>query len=139
MNIKIKCHWGKLGNIRPSLLFENPTFEDVEGIGYGIFMKSENGSIRLGSTNPMMFTGFTDANGVEIFEGDILSEQFESDGEVHHSKEQVFWSDLRGAWCVDESFLQNKTAFYYLCDRDPSCVVIGNIVHDSDLLKGGNQ
>jgi hypothetical protein len=56
------------------------------------------------SKNTNLFTGFPDSEGKDIFDGDILTRQFEVDGVLKSSELPVFWSKEMGAWAVDMSF-----------------------------------
>jgi uncharacterized phage protein (TIGR01671 family) len=131
----IKCHWKTGEATALFILRESFYLEDTAGIIFDL----KAGRIMLGSSDLYRATGFIDVNGSEIFEGDILSYEFEADGEMYQSAEQVFWNTERGAWCIDVSFYQDKTEFDYLADIDPRSKIIGNIVHNPELLKGGQS
>jgi len=54
-----------------------------------------------------LFTGFKDSEGNEIYDGDKLSEEVETDEGIITSVQQVYWCDEWGAWFIDESFVQD--------------------------------
>ena len=56
-----------------------------------------------------MYTGFQDMGGNKIFDGDILSDEVDTDEGKIISKQQVFWHEKKGQWHLDNSHKQDKT------------------------------
>ena len=85
----------------------------------------------------LQFTGLTDKNGKEIYEGDILGEWFIADGKPLRSANQVFWNDKLASWVIDNSFKHDKSFFDFLYEELENCTfeIIGNIYQNPDLLK----
>ena len=82
-------------------------------------------------------TGFFDKNEKEIFEGDILSDWNDVDGEQVQSFLQVFWCDKYGCWKLDSSINQDKSSGDLLSEELLSFVyeISGNIYENPELLQ----
>ncbi len=97
-------------------------FEGVTGLMDGIFVDGAFRSILRGEAVPMQFTGLTDKNGKEIFEGDIFS-----DGEGTF---QVWWNEKVGVWAISDS----DGVAEWLSDYNESYEIIGSIYENPELL-----
>lgn len=73
----------------------------------------------------MQFTGLQDTNNKDIYEGDIL-EDYTYDDHIFH-KVDFF----EGTFSLENEF--NERAGW-VCERNQSCVVIGNIYQHPELL-----
>jgi hypothetical protein len=56
----------------------------------------------------MKSTGFQ-VQGVDLYDGDILSDEVNTDEGKIISKQQVFWHEKKGQWHLDNSHKQDKT------------------------------
>lgn len=84
------------------------------------------------------YTGLKDKNGKEIYEGDIVSEEFEYGGE----KTKTIW---QVRWCDDECAFELHYVSGFevddcslVADDEEDYEVIGNIHENPDLLEQGN-
>jgi uncharacterized phage protein (TIGR01671 family) len=70
-------------------------------------------------------TGLKDANGVEIYEGDILKHDIGL-GPIYY---KVFWSDTDGSWMIDKNHVGNCGCWF------DNYEIAGNIFENPELLK----
>lgn len=83
----------------------------------------------------MQFTGLLDSNGKEIYEGDILSSEYESIGSKRDCH-PVEWNESGGSWSVNHSINDCcKPWRGNLGDHHRSEEIIGNIYENPELLK----
>lgn len=82
------------------------------------------------------FTGFLDSEGNEIYEGYILSDSIEDNGEIIESKETVYYDESLGAWMLDQSDKQDRTYGASLFENitDYEYKIIGNVFENPELL-----
>lgn len=76
------------------------------------------------------FTGFHDSKGNEIYEGDIISDEFLDPYEgLQISREPVFFDEVTGSWMIDQSAKQDGSYASSLASNleDYEYTVIGNI------------
>ncbi len=74
---------------------------------------------------PLFYTGFTDKDGTEIYEGDIV-------GGTHDYPDEVIWSDERGQWMLDNGINPDDTLWEI--HRDNDIEIIGNIYENPALI-----
>lgn len=87
----------------------------------------------------MQFTGLLDANGVEIYEGDIVEQYHFTDtsGKVHKVLHQVTWSEKYDGWfCLNcKSNDENDGSVQLWVYSKTEFSVAGNIYQNPELLK----
>lgn len=79
----------------------------------------------------MQFTGLTDKNGKEVFEGDIIEIKNSDFGKEEIERFRIIWGTY--SWVKDIGSEYMWTAFDPIHAR--KCEVIGNIYEHSDLLQ----
>ena len=86
------------------------------------------------------YTGLTDKNDKQIFEGDIISIPFEEDrypyeeNVIHYENAEVYFDTERYSWYVRHSD-DDLVSLWEYDDRD--IIVIGNIHDNPELLERG--
>lgn len=70
------------------------------------------------------WTGLLDANGREVYEGDVMARK------DFYQGYQVLWSDSGGCWCLDS----DRTRLHAGIIRKVNLAVIGNIYENPELV-----
>lgn len=95
----------------------------------GVYMGDETEEewtvVRKEHLELMEYTGLKDMNGVEIYEGDLLGGYSFVHNEEIKPRLGVYWS--RGMWDCET---------FALGDINETCVVVGNIYENLELLEG---
>ena len=58
-----------------------------------------------------LWTGLTDVNNIDIYEGDFLVDRYPGDetNEIVEELKQVVWCETQLTWCVDGSFAKDDS------------------------------
>lgn len=64
------------------------------------------------------FTGWNDKNGVDIYEGDTLTEKVEPDEGIVDAKYPVYYNEVLQMFCVDTSFYKDRSCFDKMYELD---------------------
>lgn len=86
----------------------------------------------------MQFTGLSDKNGVEIYEGDILLDvEFDENGNDISGKFPVLYDSNKCQFVIDNSFKKDGSSLVNLVEYFgvENLIVIGNIHENKELLQ----
>lgn len=77
----------------------------------------------------MELTPFKDSEGKEIYEGDLIGDWTEVDGEMTKSRLTVYFDEMLGQWMLDNSLRQDRSLSYSLFHelQEFKYKVVGNI------------
>ena len=130
--------WNKLAH-----RFQPPSKYAIQGdgqcIGYDYEMMAWDDpfDIEKSFIVAQQYTGLTDKNSKEIYEGDILKYTFDGDSYPEEAVDKIFiceW-DQNNAWFVFKEHDDDVSDAYYWLEIKGYCEVIGNIFENSELLK----
>lgn len=144
--IKFRAYNKPANGLKPGMFYDigMGTEEQPLGINECIKRYTESDEWFL-----MQYTGLTDKNGTEIYEGDIVAicedsfnEETEKDERVIISKHCIIWSTEGGYWEIDKLDSEYMGLGYNLLtlyDEDARYIeVIGNIFSNPELLEEKN-
>ena len=113
--------------------FEGPdyTLREVK-LSNGIWVRSD----KLDDIILLEKTPFTDKNGEEIYEGDVIGDWLEVDGKMEQSRCTVYFDEMLGQWMLDVSFNQGRTSTYSLSFelKHFEYEYVGNIYENPELI-----
>lgn len=121
-NIKLRA-W--FADIKQMIYFDNPIYtKDSQG-QHGIFLPAQDNKIYSGTIHIMRFTGIQDANGKNIYEGDIIKYK-DYNGTAFHKREVVYSKKYTGFILKSTNYMPNRLEY--------EAQVIGNIYEHPTLL-----
>ena len=130
--------WNKLAH-----RFQPPSKYAIQGdgqcIGYDYEMMAWDDpfDIEKSFIVAQQYTGLTDKNSKEIYEGDILKYTYDGDSYLEEAVDKIFiceW-DQNNAWFVFKEHDDDVSDAYYWLEIKGYCEVIGNIFENPELLE----
>lgn len=107
----------------------DPYIVSIDGLGNIDVGGAETNQVIIG-----LFTGLTDKNGIEIFEGDIIKVQDYNGNWSRDGAEVVFSNDYVGGWVIS-----NGNQNLNLGTRQIYLEIIGNIYENPELLNSSSM
>lgn len=90
----------------------------------------------LNEYQPMQYTGFKDAKGKEVFEGDIFKSKLQNEwGSFQTTNLAVIWCEHEGNWAVTRTPDEPDNEHYLMGSHIKDEAIIGNIYKNPELLK----
>ena len=117
---------------------ENLTTKDLFSGNWQTFFslnnRSETGNCRFLSEE--LFTGFVCSNGHELYDGDIIGQKCEIDGQLTDCFTVICFDNKNGQWAVDMSYSKDGSDLYPLSEEliENKCWKAGNKWQNADLL-----
>jgi uncharacterized phage protein (TIGR01671 family) len=126
---KFRAIWPKLKEAR--YFEQGEYFIDTkqDGIVLPFAQKEGNKSIYLGKCEISQFTGLLDKNGVEIYEGDIIQREIETE-----SGEKRLLAKGEVVFHFGGFAMAHGGIFYPMSRQHGVCIVIGNVFQNPELL-----
>ena len=83
------------------------------------------------------FTGLHDKNGKEIYEGDMLRDDYTDEDILIEDYSVVVWDKKFCQWAIDNSFAKDGSSFTNLVEYfgRETFEIVGNIFENADLVK----
>lgn len=139
MNREIKFR-GWFPGVKEMVYFDNAEYGWNKDGRVGMFIPSTSGKVYLESSIDTQYTGLKDANGKDIWEGDIIS----VDVLVSTEQEEIMGKKPKEDYVLGVVEFHKGCFIAMLvgdegekvgCEIEEDCIVLGNIYQDSELLK----
>lgn len=109
--------------------------------GDGVWLSDGCDVVKVIEDTVGQFTGLCDANGREIYEGDVINSKFNN---IYHV---IGYNDNRGAFTATmiNKYMDNTDGLKTECNAEQrwitewSKIIVGNIYDNPELLKGGEK
>ena len=109
---------------------------DEDGVRYYIFDFNE-GAVEVIPESVGQFTGLHDKKGKEIYEGDMLRDDYTDEDILIEDYSVVVWDEKFCQWAIDNSFAKDGSSFTNLVEYfgRETFEIIGNVFENPDLVK----